>query len=109
LSTAFRASFGILCAAGILLLLNPTPVLDGGVHVQRIELPSYAPPIHREQLRHIEIYPDPYDEREVTRPYNPGPKIIIAPVPKVVYEHKNLHLPDPVCIAGCGHSKGNRQ
>ena len=53
--------------------------------------------------RQIEIYPglSPYDTRTLARPYNPGPKIIIAPIPENVPEHKNLHLPDPTCLAGC--------
>jgi hypothetical protein len=59
--------------------------------------------------RQIEIFPDlsPYDERSLSHPYNPGPKIIIAPVPAKVRNHKNLHLPDPTCLAGCypGKSK----
>lgn len=46
-----------------------------------------------------------YEERQIAHPYNPGPKIIIAPIPDKVYEHKNLHLPDPTCIAGCDHSR----
>lgn len=51
----------------------------------------------------IEVYPglSPYDERQNAHPYNPGPKIIYAPIPKRVTNHKNLHLPDPVCLAGC--------
>lgn len=55
------------------------------------------------QGRQIEIFPglSPYDERTLARPYNPGPKIIHAPIPDAVYEHKRLNLPDPTCLAGC--------
>lgn len=42
-----------------------------------------------------------YDERTVTAPYNPGPQITYYPIPKNVRDHRNLHLPDPVCLAGC--------
>ena len=59
--------------------------------------------------RQIEIFPDlsPYDERSLSHPYNGGPKIIHAPLPAQVRDHKNLHLPDPKCLAGCypGKSK----
>lgn len=53
--------------------------------------------------RQIEIYPglSPYDTRTLARPYNPGPQIIHEPIPETIYEHKNLHLPDPTCLAGC--------
>jgi len=52
---------------------------------------------------HRSVYP--YDERQDAHPFNPGPKIIMAPIPDKVYEHKNLHLPDPKCLAGCNYSK----
>jgi hypothetical protein len=52
---------------------------------------------------HRSMYP--YDERQDSHPYNPGPKIIVAPIPDKVYEHKHLHLPDPKCLAGCADPK----
>lgn len=34
-------------------------------------------------------------------PRNPGPAFKVYALPEHVYEHKRLHLPDPVCLAGC--------
>lgn len=61
----------------------------------------------RNATHRLEVYRNlsPYDERQLAHPYNPGPKIIFAPIPANVTNHRNLHLPDPVCLAGCGRNK----